>query len=70
MTEADRKADIGSLISMQQSQNNGAAVKLVDMPGIVKLWIAVRVLISIGQCLGLSMQYRNVTIRRHLKNRK
>ena len=48
MTEADRKADIGSLVSMQQSQNNGAAVKLVDMPGIVKLWITVRVLISIG----------------------
>ena len=68
--EADRKADIGSLVSMQQSQDNGVAVKLMDMPGIVKLWITVRVLIFIGQCLGLSMQYRNVTIRRHLKNRK
>ena len=34
---------IGSLVSMQQSQDNGVAVKLVDMPGIVKLWITVRV---------------------------
>ena len=28
---------------MQQSQDNGVAVKLVDRPEIVKLWITVRV---------------------------
>ena len=29
MTEADRKADIGSLVLMQQSQDNGVAVKWI-----------------------------------------
>ena len=45
---------------MQQSQDNGVGVKLVDMPGIVKLWITIRVF-SLASASGLSMQYRKVT---------